>query len=276
MSHDTYNISLDNSTLALDTDSTSSSSDSGGITSGNGGLLKQVMDGAFADGKFDKNDLAAMQSILGMPSNDSGSSSSSSSSQGKGGMSDGQFLSAVDNIANQSDPGIGPGEKMMQEQAKRLVEGGGTAADKKAFLKEANQLLNNEDGDGKDIDEVNDHEGTQLKGFTDALLADNKSSSSGSTTQNGLISDFLDQAYQDGKLSSTELKGLQALEGGATASNSGNTTDSSTSGYKTTASSNYSYNDLVKSMIYSNMENNLINQDSGSLALSYITDDNNA
>jgi hypothetical protein len=287
---DTYNISIGShppTTASAETGSSAGAAAGRGITPQNLGLLGQVMWGGFSDGNFDQNDVAAMKAVAGRMFGDSADECSASSSGSCANeMSDADFMKAVDDIANQSDPGIGPGEKMMKSEAQRLVDGGGSAADKKAFLAEANKLLNNKDGNGdgpQDIDEVNDHEGTRLAGFTDSLLADNPpaASTSGANAANGLISDFIGNAYADGKgMSDTELQGLQFLLGAdanADSSSGSGTSDSSSSGtYKSTASSDYSYNDLVKSMIYGNMERNAINNDSGKLALSYIDDDNDA
>jgi hypothetical protein len=288
MSSNTYNISIGaqppSTVIAgLDRDARSTSPAAGGVTAGNAAMLKQVMDGAFADGKFDENDLAAMNSVLGK-SSDAGSAGVASPKADD--MTDQAFMKAVDDIAGQSEPGIGPGEKMMRKEAQRLVDGGGTAADKQAFLDEANKLLNNADSDGKDIDEVNDGEGTKLAGFTDALLGDKSDSSStdgSGSTRKSPVSDFLSKAYADGKLSDTELQGLQSLMGAVAASDpsSGGSSTSNRSadfGAKNAAidsSSNYTYNDSVRSFIQANMEKNLINNDSGKLALSYIDDDAN-
>jgi hypothetical protein len=281
---DTYNISIGSqphSPLAAQVGShVGAAAGSGGITADNAGLLMQVMNGGFADGNFDQGDLAAMNAVLGKPSSDSGCAASSSSCSSNE-MSDADFMKAVDDIAHQSAPGIGPGEKMMKKEAQRLVDGGGTAEDKQAFLAEANKLLNT-GGSKQDINEIGEHEGTRLAGFTDALLADNPAASSadGSSGASGQVADFIGKAYADKALSDTELQGLKSLLGSVAASDSSSGSGSTNSGYAgsgtTTASSNYSYNDLVKSFIYSNMANNIINQDSAELALSYLDDDEDA
>jgi hypothetical protein len=285
---DTYIVNVGPQSSTSDTDSSNSSStspsSSGGINSENAGLLQQVMDNAWSDGEFDENDLAAMNALLGTPTTDDSSSPSGASStdEKKDKMTDAEFLSAVNDIANQSDPGMGPGEKMMLDEANRLIENGGTSKDKQAFVDEATKLLNNEDGNGdgpQDIDQSNDKEGTMLHDLTTALLADNEktdgsdgsdSFEGSSTDANAMISDFIDKAYADNTLSDTELQGLQALLGATAASEPSN---ASSTDDTQTASSSYTYDDLVTQMIMGDMEQDGINDVSGNLALSYVTEE---
>jgi hypothetical protein len=184
-------------------------------------LLSQFIDGAFADGSFSDNELEGMNAILtGDTSSDASSDSTDESSSD---LSATDFMEQVNEIAQDSDPGVGPGERMMLDEANRLVEEGGSSQDMQKFLDTANDLLNNKDGNGdgpQDIDETHDGEGTMLRNLTTGLLADDDSStdesgSSDSSSGNGnsAIGDFIKGAFADGSFSDNDLAGLQALVG---------------------------------------------------------------
>lgn len=216
----TINITGDNNTVEVASnsdsgESTSSSSSSTSDYTDKADLLSQFMDRAFADGEFSDNDVAGMSAILG------GDTSSGSSDESSSDLTATDFMEQVNEIAQDSDPGVGPGERMMLDEANRLVEEGGSSQDMQKFLDTANDLLNNEDGNGdgpQDIDETHDGEGTMLRNLTTGLLADDDSStdetdSSDSSDANAPVSKFIDEAFADGNFSDNELAGLQALLG---------------------------------------------------------------
>jgi hypothetical protein len=215
----TINITGDNNTVEVASNSDSGESTSSSSTTSDytdkADLLSQFMDRAFADGEFSDNDVAGMSAILG------GDTSSGSSDESSSDLTATDFMEQVNEIAQDSDPGVGPGERMMLDEANRLVEEGGSSQDMQKFLDTANDLLNNEDGNGdgpQDIDETHDGEGTMLRNLTTGLLADDDSStdetdSSDSSDANAPVSKFIDEAFADGNFSDNELAGLQALLG---------------------------------------------------------------
>ncbi len=380
---------------------------SGAMSSQTQSMLGKLMDGAFADGTFDKNDLAAMQSLLGggasqqtQPTQSAtpkdnlssfidkalkdgkiddneqagmnslldakngkqstsaaggkegtsaggatesaksgegkesakaaGDKDSSTGKAGKSGeetkeskdktSSDAKFLSDVNELSRSGDEA---GGKMLREQANRLLAGGGTAEDKKAFLDEANKLKGNDKKDGflgignygGSINEGKDSEGTMMKDLTTALLrgkegqsadgksdaksdakstgksegkadakSDDKSQSASATPKsaNELVGSFIDKAYADGKLSDTELAGLQALlkaagtggaESGATSAKaSGEKTETADTQPTATTAKSYDYGDLVRGNIDRDNELGLINEDSYDKATRYVSE----
>jgi hypothetical protein len=217
-------IKGDNNTveIASDSDSSESTSSSSSSTSDyteKADMLSQFMDHAFADGEFSDNEVAGMSAILSGDTSSEGSDEPASSD-----LTATDFMEQVNDIAQQSDPGIGPGERMMLDEANRLVEGGGSSEDMQTFLDNANEMLNNADGNGdgpQDIDETNDGEGTMLRNLTTGLLADDDSSTdetgssddADSSDGNSPVSQFIDEAFADGSFSDNELAGLQALLG---------------------------------------------------------------
>lgn len=215
----TINITGDNNTVEVASNSDSGDSASSSSTTSDytekADLLSQFMDRAFADGEFSDNDVAGMSAILG------GDTSSDSSDESSSDLTATGFMEQVNEIAQDSDPGVGPGERMMLDEANRLVEEGGSSQDMQKFLDTANDLLNNEDGNGdgpQDIDETHDGEGTMLRNLTTGLLADDDSSTDGtgssdSSDANAPVSQFIDEAFADGDFSDNELAGLQALLG---------------------------------------------------------------
>ncbi len=221
-------MSTTNITINTGDSSSASASDSSDSTSSSTSsdfaekseLLSQFIDGAFADGSFSDNELEGMNAIL---TGDTSTGSTSSSDESSSDLSSTDFMEQVNQIAQDSDPGVGPGERMMLDEANRLVENGGSSQDMQKFLDTANDLLNNKDGNGdgpQDIDETHDGEGTMLRNLTTGLLADDdtstdEASASGSTSgdRNSAISDFIKGAFAEDGFSDNELAGLQALLG---------------------------------------------------------------
>jgi hypothetical protein len=367
---------------------------SGGANSQLQSMLGKLMDGAFADGTFDKNDLAAMQALIGggsapqtqtaqaaAPKDNLSSFIDKAVKDGKiddneqaginalldakngkqssaaGGAKDGaatggakeatasgggkesskaaggseastgkatddakaskkdtagdaKFLSEVNELSRSGDE---EGGKMLREQANRLLAGGGSAEDKKAFLDEANKLKGNDKKDGflgignygGSINEAKDNEGTMMKDLTTALLrgkegqgADGKSdaksggksddkgqaASAAPKSANELVGSFIDKAYADGKLSDTELAGLQALlkagglggaESGQSATASGDKADKAASTDTQTAASTgktYGYGDLARGNIDRDYELGLVNDDSYEKSMKYLSE----
>jgi hypothetical protein len=375
-------MSLDNPV-----ESTGNQTKSGSMSSQTQSMLGKLMDGAFADGTFDKNDLAAMQALLGggaapkaqteqtakpkdnlssfidkavkdgkiddneqagmnalldakaggkqapataggakeapaaggakeAPAAGGGKESSKAAGEGeaagkttddakaskKDTAGDAKFLSEVNELSRSGDEA---GGKMLREQANRLLAGGGTAEDKKAFLDEANKLKSNDKKDGflgigsygGSINEGKDSEGTMMKDLTTALLrgkegqaADGKSDAKGDVkgddksqatpkSANELVGSFIDKAYADGKLSDTELAGLQALlkaagtggtESGETSTAGGKKGESADAQQATTGKT-YGYGDLARGNLERDFELGLVNDDSYEKSMKYLS-----
>jgi hypothetical protein len=335
-------------------------------------MLGKLMDGAFSDGTFDKNDLTAMQALLGggaapqqaeapkaaAPKDNLSSFVDKAIKDGKiddneqAGMNalldaraggkqapaaagggkeapaaagsketpagksadeakapkdkaaDAKFLSDVNELSRSGDE---EGGKMLREQANRLVAGGGSAEDKKAFLDEANKLKSNDKKDGflgigsygGSINEAKDNEGTMMKDLTTALLSgkegqaadgksdaksggksDDKGQAAAPKSTNELVGSFIDKAYADGKLSDTELAGLQALlksagtggaESGATQATGGEKTKAADAQPAATTGKTYSYGDLARGNIERDFELGLVNDDSYAKSMKYLS-----
>lgn len=237
----TTNITIntgDNSsaTSSSDSDSSDSTSSSSSDFADKAELLSQFVGSAFADGSFSDNELEGMTAILTGDTSSGSTGSTGSSNESSSDLSATDFMEQVNGIAQDSDPGVGPGERMMLDEANRLVKQGGSSQDMQKFLDTANDLLNNEDGNGdgpQDIDETHDGEGTMLRNLTTGLLADDDSSTdeadsseSKSSDGNSPISEFIKNAFAEDGLSDNELAGLQALLGTDT-EESASTSDSS-------------------------------------------------
>jgi hypothetical protein len=341
-------------------------------------MVGKLMDGAWADGTFDKNDLAAMQALLGggaapqaqtaqaatpkdnlssfidkaikdgkiddneqagmnalldakaggkqapaaagggkeataavgdkesskaAGDKDAGAGKSSDETkEPKDKMADAKFLSDVNELSRSGDE---EGGKMLREQANRLLAGGGSAEDKKAFLDEANKLKGNDKKDGflgigsygGSINEAKDSEGTMMKDLTTALLSgkegqaadgksdaksggksDDKGQAAAPKSANELVGNFIDKAYADGKLSDTELAGLQALlkaggaESGQTATASGEKANAADAQTAAATGKTYSYGDLARGKIDRDYELGLVNDDSYEKSKKYLSE----
>jgi hypothetical protein len=371
--------------MAMDNEVAGSGADakSGAMSSQTQSMLGKLMDGAWADGKFDKNDLAAMQALLGggaapqaqtaqaakpkdnlssfidkaikdgkiddneqagmnalleakaggkqapaaagggegktaaaggakeAPAAAGGKEASagkpadeakeSKAKESKDKAGDAKFLSEVNELSRSGDA---EGGKMLREQANRLLAGGGTADDKKAFLDEANKLKSNDKKDGflgignygGSINEAKDSEGTMMKDLTTALLrgkegqaadgksdskSDDKSQSGSAAPKNAseLVGSFIDKAYADGKLSDTELAGLQALlksagtaESGGTSTASGDKPKAAAEAQEATTGKTYSYGDLARGNLDRDFELGLVNDDSYAKSMKYLSE----
>jgi hypothetical protein len=177
-----------------ETDGGSSRSESadGGAGSVTSELLSKFLDGAFEDGKLDKNELAGLKALTKLASGNqesTGKTEDSSTDESDSTSSEGptpqEFMSKLNDIASESKNKAngfkpGSGEDNMYEQAKRLMNA--TPEQRQAFLDKASELM---DG-GK----INKQEDAELKGFTDGLLNDSSNSTEeGSETEKP----FMDQ-----------------------------------------------------------------------------------